>query len=291
VYSTLSSKVILKAIRSYGFNMRTLALVLSNGPKSVDKMIWDMANKFTPAQLRSTIASNLDAVGDPSHTIATTVCLEQPPSDYLGSDTPNQMIASSVVMNALLRAHGRATYTELIHLLAMFSSIPEARASAGWVWEHWANAQISKGGDFILNPITFDQPMAQSGPTTISVPPLTIRFFNAKEPPSDTRDSHYFFIPASKNNATFDAFLHHKVNGIGLQMTLSDAHSLKTDGLKKLYDRLQAYQQAQHMYVVVIPKGHTFKNFNPTPTPSQQKRFRFFTLELELPGGMCLFLP
>ena len=118
-----------------------------------------------------------------------------------------------------------------------------------------------------------------------------MRFFDIKELPSATRDHLQYFIPASENNATFDAFFHSERCGIGLQMTLSDAHDLKVDGLNKLYDRLQARQRTKHMYVVVIRKGHRFKNFKPTPTPEQQERFRFFTMELELPAGMCLFLP
>jgi len=286
--------------------MRTLALVLSGNSEIVDKKISMAAVQTKPRDLRNFAASNLEAVTDASHTIVTTWHPKQPQpneSKYLSDDIPEQVIVSPIVMSALLHAHGKAIYSKLVHLLAIFSSIPEARASAGWIWEHWANAQISGGGDFILKPITFKQPTGTTtqseptsasdttGPISIRIPPLKISLFDVKTRLSVTCNSDYYFIPASKNNATFDAFFHHKDNGIGLQMTLSDNHSLNADGLKKLYDRLQARKETQHIYVVVVRKGHTFKNFKPTPTPIQQKRFRFFTLELELPPGMCLFLP
>ena len=261
-----------------------------------------MAKQLDASKLKSLITSNVDAVGDASHSIITTFCVKQPqPNDenaYLSSDNPSQNLAGPVVMNALLRAHGKAAYEELIYFPDTFSKIPETRASAGWLWEHWANAQISDGGDFTLKPIAFEQPTSISDmtqPIQISIPSLKICCFGANEPTPAT--CGIYFIPINKNNATFDAFFHYQPGdpeqscGIGLQMTLSDTHSLKAKGLKSLYDRLQARQDTQHMYVVVIREGHNFKNFKPTPSRTQQKRFRFFTMELALPTGMYLFLP
>ena len=309
IYSKLPNENIVKAIRSYGSNMRTLALVLSNDAENVDKRISTTADQLVTSKLKRIISSNVSAVGDASRSIVTTVCPKRPqPNEetaYRLSDAPEQIVASPTVMNALLRAHGTAVYVDLIHLVETFSKIPAARASAGWVWEHWANAQIRKGGNFILNPITFEQPTKatrQSNPTTtisdttqpfsIHIPRMDIRCFDAKEAHSVTIDDKYF-IPASKNNATFDAFFHTEHYGIGLQMTLSDTHSLNADGLKKLHDRLEARRQTntQHLFIVVVRKGHRFKNFTPTPTPKQQQQFRFLTMQLELPAGMCLFLP
>jgi len=287
--------------------MRTLTLVLdSKTRKSVDHMISRTADHLETSKLRSIITGHVNVVGDASHSIVTTVCLQQPQPDdpeYYASDTPKETLVSPIVMRALLCAHGIAAYEHLIHFLDTFSKIPQARASTGWVWEHWANAQICKGGTFRLEPITFKQPARSTNrekistpisdttqPIFISISPRTIHCFDDKESPSTTVGNDYF-IPARQNNAIFDAFFHSEDYGIGLQMTLSDTHSLKAGGLKKLHDRLQARKITQHMYVVVIRRGHKFKNFKPNPTPKQRDQFQFFTMELEVPVGMCLFLP
>ena len=294
--------------------MRTLVEVLSTGPEPVTKQIWMTASQLDTSKLKSMITSNVNDVGNAYHSIVTTVCLDQPQPEagikYRSRDTPEQAIAGRIAMEALLGSHGKAVYVDLIHLLETFSKIPGARASAGWVWEHWAHAQIRKGGNFTLKPITFKQPtriVERSNRKTpisdttqsirISIPSLNIGCFDVNESTDATCKDQYF-IPASKNNATFDAFFHYESDGtgqppcgIGLQMTLSGTHSLKAEGLKALYDRLQARTATRHMYVVVIRRGHGFKKFKPTPSLTQQRRFRFFTMELDLPTGMYLFLP
>jgi len=296
--------------------MRTLGEVLLKSRQSVDDAIWTTVVQLDASKLKSLITSNVDAVGDASHSIVTMFCTNQPQTDkeipYHSSDTPVRTIASPVVMNLLIRAHGKRVYVEVAQFLEMFSKIPRTRASAGWVWEHWVHAKISDGGDYTLQPITFQQPTRaseRSNPTDqqtpisdttqsiqISIPPLNIQCFDTKSLTSTTCGDEYF-IPTSKNNATFDAFFHYRSEiigqscGIGLQMTLSDTHSLKAKGLKELYDRLQARTPTRHMFVVVIRRGHGFKNFKPTPTPTQLRQFRFFTMELDLPVGMYLFLP
>ena len=296
--------------------MRTLIVVLSEGPEIVANNIWMTAKQLDTSKLKSIITNNVNDVGDASHSIVTTVCLDQPQPEagirYRSRDTPEQAIAGHIAMEALLGSHGKAVYVDHIHLLETFSKIPGARTSAGWVWEHWAHAQICKGGNFTLDPITFQEPTRASErsnptdqqtpisdttqPIQISIPPLNIHRFDAKDQTSTTCGDEYF-IPTNKNNATFDAFFHHQSDsigqscGIGLQMTLSDTHSLNAKGLKALHDRLQARTCTRHMYVVVIRKGRGFKNFKPTPSSSQHQQFRFFTMELDLPVGMYPFLP
>jgi len=288
-FSKLSDEVIVDAIVSYGCNMRTLAIVLSGKEGSVEKRILKIAEQVDNGRLRSMVTSNMETVGDISHELVTTTCLRQPqPGEglYHGSDNARDIIAGHTAWDALLRAHGKAVYTDLIHLIETFTKIPQAAPSAGWLWEHWANASICKGGYFTLKPIALprsskntrqNQPPDRGETTTeveeaaqtISVNELELHCFGAQEPPSATSAPTRYFVPSSQRNATYeyDAFFHHEGRGIGLQMTLGGTHRLNPDGLKDLYDRLQYpyAQPTQHWFVVVIRKGCQFKTFEPSP--------------------------
>jgi len=128
---------------------------------------------------------------------------------------------------------------------------------------------------------------------TILVNKLDVYCFGAQERPQATSALTNYYVPSSRRNAACDAFFHHEGRGVGLQMTLSETHSLNAEGLNDLYNRLQypGGHTTQHWYVVVIRKGCQLKKFESRPNDAQLAKFRFFTMELELPTGMRPFLP
>jgi len=148
-FSKLSDEVIVKAIVSYGCNMRTLANVLSGREASVEERILKIAEQVDNGRLRSMVTSNMETVGDISRGLVTTTYLQQPQPGqkrHRTSDVTQDTIVGHAAWNALLHAHGKAVYMDLIHLIETFSKIPQAAPSVGWLWEHWANASICKGG-------------------------------------------------------------------------------------------------------------------------------------------------
>jgi len=242
------------------------------------------------------VVNNVELLADAPHSIVTTVCIDQPKygaSAYLFSDTPAQTIAGRVAWGELLRTHGKAVYVELTHLFDTFSRVPQARGSAGWIWEQYVDKRITEGGTFTVRPIPpnpANPALPDQAPTeeeTFTILPLTLHLFDDKVQLSATSDRSQYFIPNRNNNPTFDSFLYSETVGIGLQMTLSNTHSLKPKGLNKLYKRLRYQNQGNNKpwFVVVIRKGHTC-TLNPSPTGRQLAQFRFFTMELELPPSV-----
>ena len=91
--------------------MRTLAEVLSSGKDGVDKKISKTAELVDATRLKSMVTSNMKAVEDISHSLVTTMCLQQPnrgePS-YRTSDVTDDIIAGPIAWRALVVAHGKA---------------------------------------------------------------------------------------------------------------------------------------------------------------------------------------
>lgn len=287
--------------------MRTLARVLGSpgDEKSVSKAIYMTAKALSPSTLRKIIDLQTETLDQISHTIVKSVCLKQPQADdegYHADDLHEVTVAGPVVWRALVDAHKAAVYVELTHLLEIFAKIPQARGSAGWLWEHWIHAEMMKGGEFTLQRIychvptketrrtvLMDQKEAVSTTVQISIPPLTPLFFNDDQDTSP--DTSTYFLPTKTTNAAFDAFLFHHDQGIGLQITIASTHSLNEDGLKNLRKRLLGpdNEEGTPWLVAIIPKGQRFR-YTPTPGTNDLQRFHFFKMEIALPDGVFLSL-
>jgi len=114
-------------------------------------------------------------------------------------------------------------------------------------------------------------------------------YFNDTEQLS--RDTLEYFIPNKKNNATFDSYLFHDGQGIGLQVTIAPTHSLNSEGLRNLRQRLvdPNNNATKPWLVAVVPKGQIL-TYAPPPSPANLKQLSFFKIEIELPDGVLLSL-
>jgi hypothetical protein len=296
----VDEKQIGEFIEKYGHNMRTLHEALDGGAKAVEQAISGQINRLSLSEIRHMLMHDVNTAGDASHNIITSHCLNQPEPTpggrYRARDTLSSEIVSGFVWGELIRAKGKAVYLELAHLFEQFSRVPQIAPAAGLLWEGWAHGHISKGGTFDLTPM-FDhkdkkQTKKQIKDVHISFGPLEMRVFSSNELLSVTQTRTKYWIPSSANNPTFDSFFYHqgtgKNTGVGLQMTLSNCHTINPTGLDMLYDHLNADQrsEAQHWFVFVIREGYEFRW--PDLSAKQLKKFRFFTMELKLPDGKHL---
>ena len=280
--------------------MRTLARVLLSpgDEQSIQDGISKTVKALKPSTLKTAFMFRTKAFENISHTIVTSVCLEQPKpgeEEYLADDLPEVTFAGPVVWEAMVRAYKAVVYAELTHVLSIFAIIPQARGFGGWLWRQWVHAQMIKGGDFTLPQMYSRQTehtnQDEGPPTlmTISIPPLTPLYYNDKEEVS--YNTSKYFIPNKKSNAAFDSFLFHQAHVIGLQITIEPTHSLNEDLPKNLsrYIRDLTNNAAKTWLVAVIPKGQSF-TYTPQPSDRDLKQFCFFKMELDLPDGVLLSL-
>ena len=114
--------------------------------------------------------------------------------------------------------------------------------------------------------------------TTLYPASLTTHIFTSRDLNLTTRDPAKYFIPFAYNNPTFDSFFRCGEVGVGLQMTISEEHTLDIKGLCMIYGRLM--HSAEQVFVFVIPPGRKFRCKKPTPT--YMAWFKCFTLNLPM---------
>ena len=96
--------------------------------------------------------------------------------------------------------------------------------------------------------------------------------FSSRRLNSTTRDPAKYVLPSASNGPTFDSFFRCGEIGAGLQMTLSEDHTLNIKGLRMLYSRLNAFKRAVFC----------FCRSTRTQVPTYMARFKYFTLNLPM---------
>jgi hypothetical protein len=258
----------------FGYNMRALIQVLQVGPEILEADIQRQISRLDTTTLWSLTKLDEDNAGNVSHNLTVRTRPNQHQTNsagYLLGDVSTDTVASPAVWKNLLLIQGREVYlqfnnnTQFTNMLYLFRGVPEAASSAGWLCESLCHDKIRRRGTLTLRvmaPTAGQTHLAPSDETvSISLKQLAPHIFNPSDLNSFTCDTTKYFMPFSGNNPTFDSFFHHKLAGVGLQMTLKSDHTLNADGLRMLYGRLDSYRKGscENWFVFVIRKGSVFK--------------------------------
>jgi hypothetical protein len=266
----------------YGCNIRTLLDVLvRNREKSVIKMIDEKVARLEISTLQEMLKSSSEVTNHTTHSIIQTSCSSQPtPEDgnYLSDDIIVRSVSSHVVWESLHTRFGGKLFAQQSLLFSLFQAFPESAATAGWLWEPRGHARFCNGGRFTL------VRMKVKGKSLIQAKEIKTIIIDSMTPteldPESTCSPEKYYIPAVKNNPTFDACFLLNGEQIALQFTISPTHSIKDAGFLVLNNVLPKNCNKQAL-VFVVPKARAEKFKCQAPSGDPQKRFKYYVLPLD----------
>lgn len=290
---TPSPEVLDFTITHYGPNMRCIQDALQE-PTGPERHIETAVRNLRPSALDYIVRTQggFDVTHSLIMSFASPRAVDATDPTYFRSDELTHSVANGHIWRLLLASFTHHEHLKTGHMILSFTSIPQASATADWLFETWAHRELSQGGERKLYPMqevgqklqrTTDETQA----LTISLPTLNPQVYISKDKKSPTQGSDMYYIPSDANNPTFDSFLRHEPYGIGFQMTVGSTHSLVSAGLKELGRRIADCDK--RFFVFVIPSGQSFSC--PAPAKSTSvPTFHYFTLELDPTKGMSIVL-
>lgn len=173
-----------------------------------------------------------------THAINKTFSLTVRNNSDIDADTESHTVANKHVWRRLMDSKKYRYPYEVATLFCQLSSVPQAAATAGWLFEAMAHQHICEGEPVFLTPMECDgirlRPNQDSQRSKRTYPILQPSVYDNKNTTNKTKDEGMYYIPSAANNPTFDAFARPNGQGMGFQMTLSSTHSLHKRGLLEL---------------------------------------------------------
>ena len=284
LHGITADEEIRSAIKNYGYDMRNI--LVGGGLTNVHNRIQSRLTELDLMTVQKMLEADINNVTE-SHTLITSLCTLQPgPTniEYLKSDTISRTLAGAVVYKTLLSHYGAEFHRKIRFTASLYGRVGGAAAAGGGLWEMWCHQEIPKLKRLnLIEMVVKQRKLVRSEDTiSISIGRLTQQIYTSKDTMECTTNPMKYYIPAEKNNPTFDAFCRspekRRKKGIGLQMTLATTHPVAPSGLARLQELLSADKITKDLYFVfVIPKGQRFE----CAAPERESVWTFCILELD----------
>jgi hypothetical protein len=172
---------------------------------TIDRKIRNVVATLPLMHLHQVLVNWKDNTADAFHWLVGTVCDYQPhPGDryYHQSDLMGNTIARPAVWRALLKRHSKKVYQHMQYTFNIPNGVPQAGATAGWLWEAWSHCRITEGGKFALLPMIEDGDYlvrADRGDRaiTLNLTRMTTEVFSTSDLNSSTLDPVYLPPPTT----------------------------------------------------------------------------------------------
>ncbi|KAJ3511278.1 hypothetical protein NLJ89_g4195 [Agrocybe chaxingu] len=275
------------AMATYGGNSRTIVEVFefSNGVSLQEVRIKNSLQSLSFSQLEQLIRDPHDGDKNITHALIQSTSSRPPPQigdpRYLAPDMMVHSFASRYIWKLVYQRFMDSSLQEMRRLFVSLAGLTSAGATRGWIFEAWCHDRLCQAEIALeLTEMVRDSSSLAKGVNTRSLlfgQKRKFKIFPTSTRIADTKDTSKYYVPQKGNNPTFDSFLHISDEvGIGFQMTISSDHTLEPKGLRILAQRLGTNE---HLFVFVIPTGHSFRCKN--PPKHWMSKFKFYTLEVD----------